>query len=499
MDIPRADFTSRFMRRLLSKIFRNLGRPATLLLALAVCGCVRARPAGPGIQEVLYRDGLRAFHLGTPEGYRRAATAFQRAWRIEPENCDYSLNLAQSLVFLSDEKRLNLEEHETSRSEAIAAADGNPCPGYESFRIRLSALLEHPADSAVETIERAIRLDPLDAMNRVVYWKLLAGADEGSDLRIEDPEELDRGSALFQYESGELHRRRGDADRAAESYRRALELNPSHYRSYVGLGHMAFENESSSAEPLYGAAVRLAPDFLEGRLALGNYYSAIDEVEPALAQYRAALETNPDFHPAHFSQGVLLLDIARPDDAEPHFREVVRLDPSNADAYYYLGNIQYGRGRFGWAQIQYELALAWDPSHMNAEYGFGKAAQESGDLDEALRRYEHVVEMAPGFPDGYFSRASVRSLREEYLDALSDYATTTSVGEQQVIQTESRIRLAAARASVFARAERRRLEEYAAHIEEIIGYATQNRAAVETYLRQIEAFEREQRRAPGPR
>ena len=461
-----------------------------ILLTPLASGCMRNRPVGPQVQDSLYASGLRALHEGTPNGYRRAATAFRGAADIRPENCSYSLNLAQALLLLAQEQRLNWEEFEPTRSEAIARAELDRCSEDRAFATRVRALTEYPLDSAADTIEGAVRFDPQDPMNWVVYWKLIPNDSDGPV--IERPEELDRTSALVQWEAGRLYRRRGDSERAAESFGRALVLNPRHYRAYLGLGHLALEDESSTAETHYGHVVRLAPDFLEGRLALGNYFTATDEGETAIVQYQAAIDSNPDYHPAHFSMGTLLLDIDRPDEAEPHFREVVRIDRSNADAYYYLGNIQYVRERYGWAQIQYELALAWEPDHFNAEYGFGKASQELGELDEALGRYERVIDLAPRFPDAYFSRGSVRSLREEYEDAVRDYGTATSVGEQEILQTDARIRAASARPSRIARAQSRRLEEYKSHLEELMSYTGQNRTAVETYLRELEQYRQRQ-------
>jgi hypothetical protein len=39
-----------------------------------------------------------------------------------------------------------------------------------------------------------------------------------------------------------------------------------------------------------------------------------------------------------------------------------------------------------------------------------------------------------------------------------------------------------------AQAERRRLEEYKFHLEELMSYTGQNRTAVETYLRELELY-----------
>src|SRR5262245_21289584 len=78
---------------------------------------------GPPLYEVLYNEGLSAFHLGTPEGYTRAADAFRRASALKPDRCEYALNLVQSLLFLSTEQQLNWEEYEPRRTEVSAVLE----------------------------------------------------------------------------------------------------------------------------------------------------------------------------------------------------------------------------------------------------------------------------------------------------------------------------------------------------------------------------------------
>src|SRR5690242_7696752 len=79
-----------------------------------------ATPITPAVakDEVLYADGLAAFHEGTPEGYSRAIEAFRQASQAKPERCDYALNLAQSLLFLAEEQIQNWENSEGGEKEA---------------------------------------------------------------------------------------------------------------------------------------------------------------------------------------------------------------------------------------------------------------------------------------------------------------------------------------------------------------------------------------------
>src|SRR2546426_1560629 len=82
-----------------------------------------APSASLGEDETRYKQGLAAFHEGTPEGYARAADAFRKASALKPQRCDYALNLAQSLLFLSAEQLLNWEDYGPHQTEAIAVVD----------------------------------------------------------------------------------------------------------------------------------------------------------------------------------------------------------------------------------------------------------------------------------------------------------------------------------------------------------------------------------------
>ena|SRR5436190_15280901 len=89
---------------MLYRIFRIM----TVVAGLLSAGCgkravVVAPPAAPVSAESLYTQGLAAFRLGTPEGYLRSIDAFNNALKSRPDRCEYSLGLAQSLLFLAAE------------------------------------------------------------------------------------------------------------------------------------------------------------------------------------------------------------------------------------------------------------------------------------------------------------------------------------------------------------------------------------------------------------
>lgn len=48
-------------------------------------------------------------------------------------------------------------------------------------------------------------------------------------------------------------------------------------------------------QPLYDQVVQLGPNYLEGRIAVGSFYGAIDELDKAVEHYSAALAVNPKY------------------------------------------------------------------------------------------------------------------------------------------------------------------------------------------------------------
>src|SRR5258707_788680 len=84
----------------------------------------------------------------------------------------------------------------------------------------------------------------------------------------------------------------------------ALELSPRHFRSMIGLAQaISSIDEDEDVEALYKRAVDIAPDFLEGRMLLGDYYSGLEENELAREHYLAVLKRNPRFDIAQLRLG----------------------------------------------------------------------------------------------------------------------------------------------------------------------------------------------------
>ena len=94
----------------LKSTFKTVALIAFILLAASCNHNIRPTlPVTPPQHEIAYRAGLDAFRLGTPEAYQRAAESFRRAAALDRTHCEYSLALAESLLSLAQEQKLNWE------------------------------------------------------------------------------------------------------------------------------------------------------------------------------------------------------------------------------------------------------------------------------------------------------------------------------------------------------------------------------------------------------
>jgi len=479
------------MRRVLS-----ISAFAVVLFA-AGCGRRHIAAAPPPIgptPESLYTSGLAAFHEGTPDGYTRAADAFRRAWQSERGRCDYALNLAQSLLFLAAEQILNWEEFEPRQMEAASVVDAvaSECVStHEPFVLRLRALIAGRGPSATEWINRAVNLDSNDAMN----WLVLGYLDpqsrrlttlEGSGrwVAMDHASELLPDSALIQYETGKNDQLAPHKEaEAKQAFERAIQRSPRHFRTYLGMAYSADEN--TDVEPLYKKVVEIAPNFLEGRIAAGSYYAAIEEIEKAAEQYSAAVAANPLYDSAYFRLGLLMIQAGRQDEAEKHFRKVVELTPASFEAYYYLGNILYGRKEYDEAKRQYDQAVKLRINYAEAAYGIGWVYRQQNQTDLALAQFDKVIKIQPGYGDAYMSRGDIRSERRQFPEALADYQQAIQVYEATIKGLNATIAAAEARAqSRMLQAEKNRAERDKARIQATLQLAYRYKSEIEERVKE---------------
>ncbi|XP_061576896.1 protein O-mannosyl-transferase TMTC3 [Cololabis saira] len=154
-------------------------------------------------------------------------------------------------------------------------------------------------------------------------------------------------------------------------------------------------------------ATRVAPNHLNVYINLANLIRANESrLEEADQLYRQAISMRPDFKQAYISRGELLLKMNKLTEARDAYLRALELDRTNADLWYNLAIVNIEMKDPSEALKNFNHALELNPRHKLALFNSALLMQESGEprfWPEANRRFLTYVEEEPADANGYFN------------------------------------------------------------------------------------------------
>lgn len=118
-------------------------------------------------------------------------------------------------------------------------------------------------------------------------------------------------------------------ERAAQTYRKALVIDPDLVPAIVNLANIHYaRDELIEAQALYERAIVLDPECFEAHFNLGNIHHDIGRYDDALVCYRDAVALNASYPDAHFYLAVTLEKMGQSQQAKPHWKAYQRLAPN---------------------------------------------------------------------------------------------------------------------------------------------------------------------------
>jgi tetratricopeptide (TPR) repeat protein len=258
---------------------------------------------------------------------QEAAVAFRAAYAREPANFNALLGLGSSLASLQkfQEAADYLEKAWNLRPSDFQA-------GYEWAHSLL--LAKHPAEAAKVFGKLT---PPSDAASATKYYSLAGVTSES----LNNPGE------------------------AARSYRRAYDLDPSSYETYLAL-----VRSTMAAGPLSKQAELPAPPpelSAAQNLALGIIFSAHEAFDYAIPRFEAALAAEPNNDVVILNLALAEKGVGRSEEAIARLRKAAAAHPSAmlSDA---VGGLEEESGNYVEAVESYQRAVELDPT--NEEYYF---------------------------------------------------------------------------------------------------------------------------------
>ena len=152
---------------------------------------------------------------------------------------------------------------------------------------------------------------------------------------------------------------RGRVDEAQRAFMRALELEPTHIKSMVGLANVALARRDAARALalLLRARAADAPTSDAALLSLGKAYLQLGQTESARKAWEEGLAVNPLRVEYLTNLGVAAMHEGRPEEARAHWEEAVRRRPEDPLAHFNLGVWYEEHGRPGDAARCYRRFL----------------------------------------------------------------------------------------------------------------------------------------------
>jgi tetratricopeptide (TPR) repeat protein len=374
-------------------------------------------------------DGLKALD---EHRYEDAVQSFRKA--IDAEAADYSahFNLAVAYGYLNQDAAGIAEYRKTLELK----------PGLYQAETNAGLLLlrqKRPAE-ALPLFEDASRQKPQDFSSR--------------------------------YHLAQCQLDTGEAAKAEENFRAALEINSKSAGAELGLAHaLVRQDKLGDAAPHFRQAAQIDPGYRDGLLELADLYEKNHQIPEAVA----ILREFPGNAAAQEHLGELMLRSKQYADAIPSLEKAYAADPTpanraalglvyqangdtakalpllekaaEADSGSYDLHFTYGQAlletkQYPAAAAQFNQAAKIKPSDMRAWSNFGAALYLAGDLEQSLGAIDRARALGENTAGNWFLRAITLDKLKQLKPALEAYQQFLSMshGEHENQEIQARLR-----------------------------------------------------------
>ena len=238
---------------------------------------------------------------------------------------------------------------------------------------------------------------PLPRLLGVLFVFLFAllplAAQQGKDF---EDYNVKRGFEMLQNDE--------DQGEALKQFQTALEKNPRNGYAHFFIGLIHLDNDEN-----------------------GNALSAIDQALKYLPK-----KDKETLALAHSKRALVHLALADTTAALTDIGTAIRLAPDDRDYIQQRGDLYYEMERYDLSDRDYEQMQKLDKGNTYSYMGMGRNAVARKDYDRAIALFDHVVQLAPEYGQGYSFRAEAYLLRHEYPRAVEDCTTALSLMDDDI-------------------------------------------------------------------
>ncbi|CAL5389199.1 unnamed protein product [Camellia sinensis] len=197
----------------------------------------------------------------------------------------------------------------------------------------------------------------------------------------------------------------GNAQEGIQKYYEAIKIDPHYAPAYYNLGVVYSEMmQYDMALGCYEKAALERPMYAEAYCNMGVIYKNRGDLESAIACYERCLVVSPNFEIAKNNMAIALTDLGTKvklegdiDQGVEYYKKALYYNWHYADAMYNLG-VAYGEMlKFDMAIVFYELAFHFNPHCAEACNNLGVIYKDRDNLDKAVECYQLALSIKPNF------------------------------------------------------------------------------------------------------
>lgn len=221
---------------------------------------------------------------------------------------------------------------------------------------------------------------------------VLQGEHEQALLLFEKAKEI-RESARVHVHIGETYELTGNYDKAHESYRAAIELNPLFIKGHLKSAALYEKGGNlDAALAAFKKVVEISPNNPQRHFAIGNIHLKKGDMAKSQEAYALAVKQE-----AALASDIAeeLLKAGKDDLAEHFFRTSLVKMATNVNVYNRLGIALRRQGKWQAAIQEYKTALKIDPCDAGLYFNLGKACMEGGQREQAFEAFQKALDIDP--------------------------------------------------------------------------------------------------------
>jgi tetratricopeptide (TPR) repeat protein len=191
---------------------------------------------------------------------------------------------------------------------------------------------------------------------------------------------------------GRLYQIKGDRDKAAEIYKKLLDLEPDSEEGATALSklHMDAGNYKEASD-LLEAFVKGHPESDTAFQTLGEAYSEMQEYGKAAEAYRRAAELDPDDVEIKKAQAQAVFLSDDLDTARGLYEQITKAEPDDGLALLRLGQIYRRQQKFDLSRQNLQKAAQAFPDSVEVQFNIVMLDRDQGRLEDALKRANDIL------------------------------------------------------------------------------------------------------------